>query len=431
MSDLNVTRRSVLKGGVGVTGLAALGAAPGFARSDVRLRMFWWGSKERAERTDNVNQLYQQKYPGVTILGETLGWTDYWPRLATQTAGRNAPDVIQMDYRYIFEYARRGALLPLDRYVPQALNLGDFSQASIDSGKVDGKIYGVSLGLNSTALIYDQAMLERLGLQQPTADMTWSQYADLAVEITTAAKRAGYSGSADGARIEPALEVFLRQRGKALYDDDGQLGFNESDIGDWYAYWADLRKRGGCASPEVAALEMGEIDTSLLTLGKAAMVFAHSNQLVAFQALTKGKLGMTMYPSGGSAAKPGAYLKPSMLLSVYARSKQPDAAVKLVDFFVSNVEAGIILGVERGVPASHTVRQAVHPTLDELGKAMADYISFVTDKVGPLPPPPPPGAGEIVLLLRRINEQIGFGRVSIAEGAKQFMGEAKAILARG
>jgi multiple sugar transport system substrate-binding protein len=429
MPDLSLTRRSILKAGASVA--FAMGAAPGLARSDVRLRMFWWGSKERAERTDKVNQLYQQKNPGVTITGETLGWTDYWPRLATQAAGRNAPDVIQMDYRYIFEYARRGTLLPLDTYVPKDLNLGDFSQDAIDSGKVDGKIYGVSLGLNSTALIYDKGVFDRLGLQQPTADMTWSQYADLAVEITKAAKRPGYSGIADGARIEPAFEVFLRQRGKALYNDDGQLGFNESDIGDWYVYWADLRRRGGCASPEVAALEMGEIDTSLLTLGKTAMVFAHSNQLVAFQALTKGKLGMTMYPSGGSAAKPGPYLKPSMLLSVYTRSKQADAAVQLVDFFVSNVEAGIILGVERGVPASQTVRKAVQPTLDDLGKAMADYISFVSDKVGPLPPPPPPGAGEIVLLLRRINEQIGFGRISTAEGAKQFMGEANAILARG
>jgi multiple sugar transport system substrate-binding protein len=120
-----------------------------------------------------------------------------------------------------------------------------------------------------------------------------------------------------------------------------------------------------------------------------------------------------------------------MLLSVYARSKQPDAAVRLVDFFVSNVEAGIILGVERGVPPSQTVRKAVQPTLDEQGNVMADYISFVSDKVGALPPPPPPGAGEIVLLLRRINEQIGFGRMSVAEGAKQFVGEANAILARG
>ena len=64
----------------------------------------------------------------MTIDGEWLGWNDYWPRLATQSAGRNAADVIQMDYRYIFEYARRGALLPLDPFVGKSLNLSDFSQ---------------------------------------------------------------------------------------------------------------------------------------------------------------------------------------------------------------------------------------------------------------------------------------------------------------
>ena len=160
MTSFQVSRRYIIGAGVGGAGLAALGHWPSYAQSDLRLRMFWWGSKERAERTEKVNQLYQQKNPGLTITGESLGWTDYWPRLATQTAGRNSADVIQMDYRYIFEYARRGALLPLDAYLSKSLNLGDFSKAAVDSGKVDGKIYGVSLGLNSVATIYDKSMIQ-------------------------------------------------------------------------------------------------------------------------------------------------------------------------------------------------------------------------------------------------------------------------------
>ena len=115
------------------------------------------------------------------------------------------------------------------------------------------------------------------------------------------------------------------------------------------------------------------------------MVCAHSNQLVGFQALVKSKLGMTMYPSGGPGAKYGQYLKPSMLLSIYARTRSPEAAVKLVDFYVANKEAGMILGVERGVPASSVVRKAVEPTLDELGNAMASYVAFVSDKVSAAP----------------------------------------------
>ncbi|MFI4997516.1 MAG: ABC transporter substrate-binding protein, partial [Hyphomicrobiales bacterium] len=142
MTGIRISRRSLVAAGLGGAGLVAMGHRPSSAQADLRLRMFWWGSKERAERTDKVNQLYQQKNPGVTVTGESLGWNDYWPRLATQTAGRNSADVIQMDYRYIFEYARRGALLPLDAHVGKSLDLGDFSKAAIDSGKVDAKIYG-------------------------------------------------------------------------------------------------------------------------------------------------------------------------------------------------------------------------------------------------------------------------------------------------
>src|ERR1700716_1798196 len=184
MSGFALSRRSMIGAGIGGAALATLGDFPALAQSDVRLRMFWWGAKERAERTDKVNQLYQHSHSGVTISGESLGWTDYWPRLATQTAGRNAADVLQMDYRYIFEYARRGALLPLDEFVPATLNLGDFSKFAVDSGKVDGKLYGVAFGLNSVAAIYDKQFIQSLGLKEPSPDMDWAELADLAVEIT-------------------------------------------------------------------------------------------------------------------------------------------------------------------------------------------------------------------------------------------------------
>ena len=430
MTKTRISRRALMTSTAAAAGAAALGWAPASAE-DVRLRMFWWGAKDRAERTEKANRIYEQKHAGTTIVGETLGWSDYWPRVATQVAGRNAADVLQMDYRYIFEYARRGALLPLDDYVPKDLNLGDFSPAAVDSGKVDGKIYGVSLGLNSVAFMYDKQLIQTLGLKEPAWNMTWAEFGDLAAEITKAAKRDGFFGIQDGARYEPALEVWLRQRGKPLYTPDGKVGFEEADIAEWFGFWDGLRKRGGAAAPDVQALDMGEIDTSLLTQGRAAMVFANSNQLVGFQAAIKSKLGMTMYPSGGPGSKPGQYLKPSMLWSVAASSKQPKAAVEVVNFYMNDKDADLVLGVERGVPASAAMRAAVEPTLDELGKAQAQFVTFIGDKVGTIPPPPPAGAGEVATVLRRVNEQVGFGKLSVADGAKQFFTEAKAILARG
>src|SRR3712207_3351852 len=125
----NVTRRTFLA----AAGASVLAQKTAWAQEKTRFRMFWWGSKERADRTLKAATLYQQRNPNLKIDGEALSFSDYWPRLATQTAGRNAPDLIQMDYRYLAEYARRGALLPLDEFFGKSLDIADFGQASLDS----------------------------------------------------------------------------------------------------------------------------------------------------------------------------------------------------------------------------------------------------------------------------------------------------------
>lgn len=132
-------RRSVLSAGLAALSLATLGGGSAQAQA-ARLRMLWWGSQERADRTNKAIAAYKQIKPDLDIAGEFAGWSDYWPRLATQVAGRNAPDLIQMDYRYIFEYGRRGALAPLDDYIGKGLKIEDFGKMNIDSGRVDGKL---------------------------------------------------------------------------------------------------------------------------------------------------------------------------------------------------------------------------------------------------------------------------------------------------
>ncbi len=93
------------------------------------MRCFWWGNPERDRRTKTALDAYAQK-TGIQIAAELLGWGDYWTKLGTQTAGGNAPDLIQMDYRYIFEYARRDTLLALEKVMPSPLNLKDFSEGA-------------------------------------------------------------------------------------------------------------------------------------------------------------------------------------------------------------------------------------------------------------------------------------------------------------
>jgi multiple sugar transport system substrate-binding protein len=119
------------------------------------------------------------------------------------------------------------------------------------------------------------------------------------------------------------------------------------------------------------------------------------------------------------------------MFSIAATTQFPEQAAKLLSFFVADPAAGKILSVERGIPASKPVRDAIAPALDEQGKRMLDYIAFISDKVSPLPLPPPRGAGEVLALLLRTNEQVAFKRMTAADAGKQFMRDAGDILSRG
>jgi multiple sugar transport system substrate-binding protein len=430
MSNTGLNRRKILGGAAAMGALAGLSHRVG-AQGTARIRTYWWGAKDRADRTNKVNEMFMAANPGITVTGETLGWGDYWTRMATQAAGRNLADLVQMDYGYIFDYARRRALLPLDGFVGKELNLGGFAPASIDGGKVDGKIYGVSLGLNSTSLIFDRETFEQFGIEPPNWPMTWDELGTRMAALTKAANRPGYWGMTDSGGSGPCFEVWLAERGKNMYTPDGKFGADADDMADWFGFWARMRAQGSCVAPEVQALDKLDIDTNGVSLGKCALTFSNSNQLVGFQALNRRRLDIAMYPAGTSKTRSGQYLKPSQMWSIAATTKVPEVTAKLLSFFVSDIEAGKVLGVERGIPASMPVLNAVAPSLDDIGKRGAAYIAFISDKVRDLPPPPPRGAGEVLALMVRTNETIGFGKQTVANAARQFMRECDSIIARG
>ncbi len=112
-------------------------------------------------------------HPGTTFDTWWLAFNDYRPKLGTEVAGGNAADVYQMDYRYLVEYARRGSIAPLDEYVGKGLDLSAISTRTGDGGKVDGKLYAISLGANSVALVVNQSAFEAAGVEMPTRDWTW------------------------------------------------------------------------------------------------------------------------------------------------------------------------------------------------------------------------------------------------------------------
>lgn len=426
---VKLTRRAFT--GASSAALAAMLLPRGAFAQNETLQLSWWGNNERSDRTFRVIDLFEEANPGVSIAGQSLpGGGDYWTWLATQTAGGNPPDVIQMDYRYIFEYAGRNVLLPLDELIGSTIDLSNWPDERIEIGRVDGKVYGISLGANTGGLILNQTAFEEAGVTPPKIGTSWEEFGEICAELTSKTPRSAYYGTQDASGHEISFETYLRQRGKAQYSSEGGLGFEVDDALAWFTLWAEMRTSGACAPADVQALSQGNVDTSLVTTGRAASGIAQSNQLVSYQNSNQDQLDMVSLPvlPGG---QPGQYLKPSMYFSVSAQTRNPELAGRFLDFFLNNPEAMQILGVERGAPEDPATRAAIAPDLDAASQAALAYLDAIAELVGPLPPAPPMGAGEATTVLGTISEEVAFGAKSVEQGASDLVAGMADALTRG
>ncbi|MBB4567932.1 ABC transporter substrate-binding protein [Rhizobium leucaenae] len=431
---MRMNRRSFMIGTAGAAaGLAfgAGGAVPAFADS-TQLRAMWWGSPDRGKRTVAVAELFHSKNPDISVVGESISGDGYWAKLATGMASQSIADVFQLEPSTISDYSKRGACMPLDQFVPSTLKVDSFGKDVLKLTTVDKKLYGIGLGLNSFAMFYDEDAFKKAGVTPPSPTTTWAEYADLAVEMTKAAGKRAYWGGPYGARYNYVLDVWLRQRGKSLYTDEGGLGFSVDDAKEWYSYWEDLRQRGGTVSADVQTLDQNTIESNCLALGKSAIGMAYSNQLVGYQLVVKSKLAVTMLPREKKDGPSGHYYRPALIWSVGSSSKNGEAAAKFINFFVNDIDAGKILGVERGVPMSPTVRAAILPTLNPVEQQTVKYVELLKDQVGTYPVPAPLGSNEFDQnVMRPVADQLAFGKITVAEAAQKLVEEGKTKLKKG
>lgn len=417
------TRRDILKYGAAAGALAPFasmfGALPARAATD--LRLYWWGSQDRARRTLEVAALFNQRFPDYNANGETVG-ADYWPKLSTMMVGRNLPDVYQLEPNTMPDYARRGACYDLSGFLGSGIKTDKFAPGVLDLTTVDGKPWGIALGLNSFSIFYDTEIFASTGLTPPAYGITWDELGALATEMTKAANKPGFAGMPNGSRYNYLLDPWLRQRGKRLFTEDGKLGFTEDDAKAWYDYWDKLQKAGALVAPDTMAADTNSIDTNAITAGKCALAFTYSNQLEGYQGVIKQPLEITTLPVQQKGGELGMWYRPALIWSVGQSSGDPEGAAKFIDFFVNDPDAGLILGVERGVNVNVDVRAKVAPTLNPIAKKVVDYVGFLEDKVTTYPFPAPKGYTEFdQTVMRGTADELAFGRIGVADAAKRLI----------
>jgi len=420
------TRRRLLAAAVAVPLLLGGAAACGDDSGDsgkTELSIFWWGAQARADLTDKALALYTQKHPNVTFKKTWQANQGYFDKLATLTAGGNAPDIFQIDDNYIAEYASRNVTLDLTTYKDSGkLDVTKFPESLWKYGVVDNKLAGVAFGENTQGLVFNKTLLDKYKLPAPTTGMSWEDFISWAEKVSKTSK---VPGTMDPSASYQAFWVWLRQQGKDLYAGK-EIGFTEQDVAAWFELWKGARDRGATPTPDI--IHEGnatDISKQLVVTGKAATAWVWANQMPELKKNTQDELGVVAYPG-----KPGTqWARASMYLSVSRSSKEKDAAVDVVNFLVNDPEAGKILGTERGLPSNLEIRQQVADTVTDPN--MKQTIAFENElgkTFGPAPAVPLKGHSKVRSELVRVAEEVEYGRMTPAAGATAFVAAAKAAI---
>lgn len=388
----------------------------------VELTFSWWGSDSRHEETQQIIDAFEAENPDITITPDFTDWSSYWDRLATSTAGGNPPDIMTQEERFVREYVVNEQLLDLSTLPDGTLDLSNIDELALAGGEIDGGLYAVATGVNAFTIVADPEMFDEAGVEMPDdTTWTWDDYLEISEQISDSG--VGYGAQTFGTN-EAGFNVYARQRGEALYNADGSLGFSAETLADWWSLSLEQTASGG-APPATEAVEIGAAgpDQSLLATNEGAMGFWWTNQLGALSGAAGRDLVLLRQPGEAAGQRPGMYLKPAMFYAISSQTEHPEEAATFVDFLLNSSEAAEIMLTDRGLPANLEVREEIQPLLPDTEQQVSEFLAEIAPDLVDPPPPPPTGAGEAVDIIQRLFEEVLFERMTPLEGAEQFMQE--------
>jgi multiple sugar transport system substrate-binding protein len=389
-----------------------------FAQSSpVTLRWAYWGSAARIKRSQDAIDLFKAA-TGIVVNPEVSGGTgDHFNKVDTQIAGGAGPDIIQMGGN-INDYVKKGVLLPLDKYVGSILDTSVIDPSAVESGTIDGHLYGVSTGVTMPALVYNKSLLQRVGAPLPKVSMTYAEFRAYLETINALLPTGVYPMQDIGAMASNSTPFgyWTRYNGTPLYNDVTNSTYVTAADGKKYLeLFKDYRDSGLIPPADIAAgFAETNADTSAIIAGKVAIGFIWTNGLSGYQAATKDELGLIEFP--GAAAMKSLWQAPSQFYTVNKYSKNPELTVKFINFLVNSPEAAKVLGNDRGASASASARAAGLADVNdqkviEYLKSAGPHSSKETAHL--------PNDTELNSTLYLIYQKVAFGKISPAQGGQQ------------
>lgn len=123
---------------------------------------------------------YHQLHPNVIIKRSAVPNQGYMPHLLNQAGAGALPDLVMVDNPYVAQFAKAGALVPLQQI--GSVNTADISPSLLHDGLYHGTLYAIPPYTNTIAIFYNKKIFAAAHLSPPS---TWAEMISDAKALTT------------------------------------------------------------------------------------------------------------------------------------------------------------------------------------------------------------------------------------------------------
>ena len=290
---------------------------------------------------------------GVTAKINVVDWDNYWTLLEAGASGGQMPDVFWMHSNTAQMYMENDLLLNLDDYIAKddAIDLNNYYEGIVNLYKSGDHQYALPKDHDTIALLYNQEIFDKYGVEAPTDNWTWEDVYNAAAKITEAGAADGVYGYAiNTSNNQDGWYNLVYDYGAQVITDDHKgttIGSAEGKAG-----MEMMRKILTVAAPQATVAETGT--DSLFMSNLVGMITQGSWMINSFyKAESHADYKWAMLPyadvNGNGACDKGerwsAYNGLGWAIS--ANCANPDAAYSLISYFCN--EAGQKKQAELGV----------------------------------------------------------------------------------
>lgn len=388
--------------------------------ADVTLTFAFWGNDDRADRYNQLIEAFQTEHPNITVNTTFTDFPSYWEKRQTEVAGGGLPDVFQFSDSYLRQYAEPGHVLDLGE-VSDYIDFSTFDDALLGTGRLNDVQYSLPTGYSMWANFVNDDVLAEYDIAAPEGGSTFDAFDEWMAGVTDATDGTVYGGTDYTQRIQ-VFELVLRANGGNLYTEDGELGFTEDELRDFWASGDDIRD--GVTVPQVELEAINPV--SGFGAGLTASEMSWSNFLGGYLADSGAESISIVAPPTAVEGSKDLYQQGGLQMAIASNTDHPEASAIFLDYVVNSPEAGEIFGTTLGFPASSS--KLAGTTLEGVDKQVADYIESVADRVGEAPPVPVIGYGSLEQTFWDLGKELGLGTITVDEAVDRFFTEADVIL---